>query len=232
MPAATDKAVSKTAFLKEFLEKNPKATTALVNEAWTKAGNPGKVSQTLVGKLRTQLGLAGNIRNTRRTVESNGAPTAAKKPSATTAKPTLGTSRDRTTPKAKAGVGSRGKSGFIKEVLFDNPLANSEAVNKAWKAAGMSGTVSNSLVSKLRSELGLSGNIGRGSRKASRKTGGAKFGASPKRVQRVAGRDRILAEVEGEIDRLIFKLLAVDGMTKAEDALRAARRIIVRSHEG
>ena len=59
---------------------------------------------------------------------------------------------------------NQGKGMFVKEQLNNNPLANAEAVNKAWRAAGMSGSISATLVSTMRSRLGLTGNLGRGRR--------------------------------------------------------------------
>jgi hypothetical protein len=38
----------------------------------------------------------------------------------------------------------------------------------------------------------------------------------------------VLDELEGEIDGLIFKLMGVGGMSDVEEALRQARRLIVR----
>jgi hypothetical protein len=52
-----------------------------------------------------------------------------------------------------------GKSEFVKEVLGKNPLANPKTVNDEWKAAGQGGTISATLVNKLRASLGLSGNL-------------------------------------------------------------------------
>ena len=63
MATATHEKVNKTAFLTDFLGKNPKANSRAVNEAWTNAGNAGTVSPTLVSKLRGELGLSGNIRS-------------------------------------------------------------------------------------------------------------------------------------------------------------------------
>src|SRR6476620_5180239 len=57
---------------------------------------------------------------------------------------------------------SLGKTGFIKEVLNDNPQAGTRAVNEAWKAAGFEGTIGPTLVTKMRSEMGLTGNIPKG----------------------------------------------------------------------
>jgi hypothetical protein len=153
---------------------------------------------------------------------------------------------------------SQGKSAFIKEVLFDNPRANAKTVNEAWKAAGMEGTISESLVKVLRSELGLAGNLrATGKRSAGRaatKTPKAKPATKPKkgpkkkktakaranarsvtptamRQPRSNDRNRVLADIETDIDTLIFKLMKVGGMERVEDALRAVRRVVVRGHE-
>ena len=49
----------------------------------------------------------------------------------------------------------QGKSAFVRDVLTKDRRANHEAVNRAWTEAGHAGTISESLVGKLRSELGL-----------------------------------------------------------------------------
>jgi hypothetical protein len=221
MATAAARRASKTAFLTGFFKRNPTANSTAVNQAWAKAGNPGKVSPSLVSKLRSGLGLAGNTRTTTRT------------PVATP-----------TTKKAGSGKtvpSSKGKSSFIKEVLFDDPKANTAAVNRAWKGNGMKGTISVSLVNKVRSDLGLTGNLRTGakasvSKQAIRKTGKAPtvgVHASPSRVteRRPGNRERTLAEVEDKIDRLILELLEIGGVEKAEDALRAARRVVVRAQK-
>jgi hypothetical protein len=49
----------------------------------------------------------------------------------------------------------QGKSAFVRDVLTKDRQANHEAVNRAWTEAGHGGTISESLVGKIRSELGL-----------------------------------------------------------------------------
>jgi hypothetical protein len=248
MATATHEKVNKTAFLTDFLGKNPKANSRAVNEAWTKSGNAGTVSPTLVSKLRSELGLSGNIRSRSKNAEPGGVAKASKaKPKAAST-----TTREVPGPSATIKPRSQGKGSFIKEVLFDNPLANAVAVNEAWRSSGMEGTISDSLVNTIRSELGLTGNLRKGassgraggkarsstsktkSKTASHKTTGtdASQAARPsEKTGRADNRDRFLAAVEGEIDRLIFELMALGGMEKAEDALRFARRVVVRSHQ-
>src|SRR5512147_2539048 len=45
---------------------------------------------------------------------------------------------------------AEGKSGFLKEFLVDNPDAAKEAIDAAWQEAGHEGTISTSLISKVR----------------------------------------------------------------------------------
>jgi hypothetical protein len=208
MATATATKTTKSAFLTGFLKKNPNANVTAVNQAWAKAGNPGTVSPSLVTKLRSDLGLSGNIRSTPRT---------------SVASPTK--------KSEKATRKSQGKSSFIKEILVDNPQANADAVNKAWKAAGMKGTISISLVGKVRSDLGLAGNIRPGP-KATRKTSPkGKTQATTATKRPPANRERMLVEVEDKIDGLIFELLGIGGVEKAVDTLRAARRVVVRAQK-
>src|SRR5512135_3549070 len=50
-----------------------------------------------------------------------------------------------------------GKSMFLKEYLVDHPDAGKEAIDAAWRAIGNEGTISPSLIGKLRRDLGLAG---------------------------------------------------------------------------
>jgi hypothetical protein len=127
---------------------------------------------------------------------------------------------------------TRGKSMFIKEVLNDNPLANHEAVNKAWRAAGMSGTISPTLVSRMRSRLGFAGNLGRGRRKKTTSTGTtggrpaghATTGANGSTRIMARGKKNNLMELEIDIDRLLMKVVEIGTLPDVEDDLRKARR--------
>jgi hypothetical protein len=60
----------------------------------------------------------------------------------------------------------QGKSAFVRDVLTKDRQANHEAVNRAWTEAGHAGTISESLVGKLRSEMGLTGQQRPGARVA------------------------------------------------------------------
>jgi len=153
-----------------------------------------------------------------------------------------------------------GKTQFVKEVLAKNARANATAVNLAWKADGRDGTISATLVNKLRSTLGLAGNLRARPKKKSGPAPtekppytGKKRGRKPKNLATAGfvlspsqangrkteqaaaavearGKATVhfgsLEEVEADIDRLIFKVMALGGMSAIEDALRQARRLL------
>jgi hypothetical protein len=51
-------------------------------------------------------------------------------------------------------------------------------------------------------------------------------------LPRPAGRDKALDEIEGDLDRLIFKLIALGGMEQIEDELRKVRRLLYHRYSG
>src|SRR3954453_1045924 len=64
---------------------------------------------------------------------------------------------------------NQGKTAFVEQFLASNLDADLDTVNEAWKSAGNEGTVSESLVSKVRSRLkaeGKEGAIGGGAEEA------------------------------------------------------------------
>lgn len=140
------------------------------------------------------------------------------------------------------------KTSFVRDFIQKNSTANRKAVEEAWLAAGHEGSISSALVSNLRSKLGLTA----GSKNAeSNGTSESDKARKPKRKKRgrpakdkasgmvaepatepkprSGGRDRALAEVEGDIDRLIFKLMGIGGMETIEEGLRKVRRLLYRS---
>jgi hypothetical protein len=132
---------------------------------------------------------------------------------------------------------TKGKSMFVKEVLNDNPRANAAAVNEAWRAAGMSGSISAGLVNHLRSRLGFSGNLKRKKRTGTKRGQTSVFASSraatgkPSRGRR---RSSELMDLEAEIDRLLMKVVEIGQLSEVEDSLRKARRqlyadLVVRS---
>ena len=62
MATATTRDQSKSEFIKQVLSENPYANVKAVNEAWHDAGMEGSISPALVNKMRSEAGLAGNLR--------------------------------------------------------------------------------------------------------------------------------------------------------------------------
>jgi hypothetical protein len=122
------------------------------------------------------------------------------------------------------------KSAFVRDFIQKNPKANRKAVEEAWLAAGHKGVISSALVSNLRSRLGLMGQERRRGAKGSASTTIGE--PTLEREPRSAGRDGALDGIEGDIDRLIFKLIALGGMEEIEDELRKVRRTLYRRHSG
>jgi hypothetical protein len=127
---------------------------------------------------------------------------------------------------------NQGKSKFVREVLNDNPQANAAAVNEAWRAAGMSNSISAGLVNHLRSRLGLAGNLRGGRRKRTGVTGTRqgrptvqiRTGTNASTAAMARKQSREWMGLEVEIDRLLMKVAEIGQLPEVEDALRNARR--------
>ncbi|MGO9467402.1 MAG: hypothetical protein ACLQIB_06475 [Isosphaeraceae bacterium] len=133
---------------------------------------------------------------------------------------------------ASTATKSPGKTGFVKEVLVDNPHANPKAVNEAWTAAGMKGTISAALVNKMRAKLGLTGNL---RPKTKKPATGNKRGRRPAATFSAArldsngshgARGQALIELEVEIDRLVCKVIGMGGLPDVVETLITARRLL------
>ena len=204
----------KTSFVKEFLQKNPHGNVAAVNEAWAAAGMSGTIGATLVNKTRSEMGLTGNLR-----AKSKPKAVAQAKGASRMSKPVV----------------NPGKTMFVKEFLNDHPQGNAAAVIDAWQAAGFDGTISTTLVNKMRSTLGLTGNL-RGMPKTGangRATYTGKKRGRPRKettaavnVQPRGHRSTVLNDLEADIDRLIFKAMVIGNLAEIEDSLRRARRLL------
>ena len=141
---------------------------------------------------------------------------------------------------------SEGKSMFLKEYLMDNPGAGAEAVAAAWGEAGNEGTISASLVGKVRRELGLTGKglakakskarkgadaEGRGRTLRKEKGESEREDVERSPAPQVAGGERadVLMGLEDSIDELLHEMKRAGGLPEFEEALRKARRILIRS---
>jgi hypothetical protein len=157
---------------------------------------------------------------------------------------------------ARKAIKGPNKTSFVRDFLKQNPTANRKAVEEAWLAAGHEGSISSAFVSNLRSKLGLTGNLWRASstaegrdapesakiaarrpkqkkrrRPAKSKASGIVAEQIKERVPKAVGRNRALGEIEGDIDRLMFKLIALGGMEDIEEELRKVRWLLYRSYQ-
>jgi hypothetical protein len=207
--ATATKRPGKTSFVNEFLRKNPQSKAKDVNDAWTAAGMSGTISHTVISEVRKELGLI---------VNQTGKPKSAAKAKAA--------------PRMSKTAGSPGKTMFAKEFLNDHPQGNVDAVNEAWQAAGFDGTISPTLINKMRASMGLSGNIRGNTKKPKQGVTGMKRGrprhetAASVNVQPRGNRSTVLEDLEADIDRLIFRAMAIGDLTEIEDSLRRARRLL------
>jgi hypothetical protein len=220
VPTAT-KSQGKTGFVKDFLKDNPKGNTKAVNQAWTAAGLSGTIGPTLINKMRSEMGLTGNLR-------------------ATSQKPRT-VAKEKSTSKVSKTASSPGKTMFVKEFLNDHPQANVDAVNEAWQTAGFDGTISDTLVNKTRALLGLTGNIRGNTKKPKTGVTGKKRGRPRKETTAAvdgqpqrsnSARTVVLDDLEADIDRLIFKMMGIGDLTEIEDTLRRARRLLYGAFNG
>ena len=243
----------KTAFLEGFLPGNRDAGVEAVNSAWVAAGNTGSVSESLVGKIRSKLGLTGRRGTNGGTTVKDAVPTATGK-AKSSPKGSKGASKAEdapSQPKARDGGTGPVKTAFVAEVLGRNPKANVKAINGAWASAGNEGTISDSVIYKVKRELGGDSLTAAAPQKpkARSSTGPKAKPATQTTVQarpepdgvpapkpgggsKSGDRERVLDRVEDGIDDLIIELKQLGGMEEALEALRKARRVVVRSHEG
>ena len=124
---------------------------------------------------------------------------------------------------------------FVKEFLNDHPQSSVNTVIEAWQAAGFNGTISATVVKTVRASLGLTGNLRANTRKSKTAATSKKRGEPRKKtnasvgVQPRANDSALLAklnDLEADIDRLIFRAMAIGDLTEFETTLRQARRLL------
>jgi hypothetical protein len=222
MAATKAKGPNKSAFIRELLRRNPETNLKAVNAAWKKAGHSGSISNPLFYQAKPR-------QNTTSTKGSaNGA----------TARNLI-----ENAPKAPATT-KRGpkKLAFIRELLGRNPELKLKAVNEAWTKAGHKGSISSTSLYLVKSQTNSTSAKGSASgatpgnaaptKSTSRTTTQAQPGHQPASERDASSESNggVLDDLEVEIDGLIFKLMDVGGMSHVEEALRRARRLIVRQH--
>jgi hypothetical protein len=143
---------------------------------------------------------------------------------------------------AKTKTAGPTKMEFIEEQLGRNPQATETTINEAWAQAGHSGSISGSLVYKVKSSKGLTGKVRRG-RKPGRPPGVKKRGpgrppksaisitwdngANAAPARRPARGPAQIEQLEAEFDRLLFKLIDLGTMPEVESLVRKARRLVI-----
>ncbi len=247
----------KTAFVENFLTIDPEAAFAAVNRAWKSAGNDDSVSESLVSKTRSRLKLSGK-RGTDGSADGATAKPVAKGKAKSSSKRTEGEGASKaeeapTQPEGRGGRTGPVKSAFVEEVLGREPKANVAAINRAWAAAGHEGKISDSVVYKVKRDLGPTGrqspgvSASAGAPEPEASEAGTVFGTTEEAPQQSRGPEtpiapapgsetvatvdlgRVVDEVEAGIDDLMFMLKVNGGMPEVEAALRAARRLLTRS---
>jgi hypothetical protein len=156
---------------------------------------------------------------------------------------------------ATGSVVNQGKTPFVEKYFASHPDGNLETVNDAWTAAGNAGSVSESLVGKIRSRLGLTGKktvdeprpIEAPAKVKSRTPKAKKVSKPVEQAPPVSNGshapegaslathgddEEVLDELEEGIDELIHRLRGLGGRPDVVKALRRARRLLVRGHEG
>jgi hypothetical protein len=148
---------------------------------------------------------------------------------------------------ATGPVVNQGKTAFVEKYFNSNPDGNLETVNKAWTAAGNDGSVSESLVGKVRARLGLTARktVEEPKPAESRSKAKPKAKKSIRSVQKpialangshaplaIGHVEDVLDELEEGIDELIQRIRELGDRPDVVKALRRARRLLVRSHEG
>src|SRR5271166_3486960 len=74
---------------------------------------------------------------------------------------------------ATTATATPGKTSFVKDFLNANPQGTTKTVNEAWQAAGFDGTISHPIISQVRKQLGLTGNLPGKTRTAAKGTAAA-----------------------------------------------------------
>ena len=137
------------------------------------------------------------------------------------------------------------RSEFLQDLFQKNPDVNEKAAAQAWAAAGNEGTISPSSFYKAKKEfLGEAAPTAAPRRPKAKSAKGPKAkpasppvvkdepaASTPVKTGTAGGRERVLDQ-EDSIDDLIVELKQLGGTEEALEAIRKARRVIVRSHQG
>src|SRR4051794_29708954 len=130
-------------FLRAFLASNRDARVEDVTAAWTAEGHDDGISESLINKIRSELGLTGKRGTNGRATE--GVATPATKPKSSP-KGVKGKAKKveeaPSQPDVQGDDKGPSRSAFVEEVLGREPGANLRKVNEAWASAGFDGQIS------------------------------------------------------------------------------------------
>jgi hypothetical protein len=112
------------------------------------------------------------------------------------------------------------KQEFVKRALLENPRARAAEIQQAWMEAGNAGTISRSLVSKVRSVLGPQGTTPTPS-----PTAPANGKARVMAFEPIP--DKVHTELELDLDRILFRVMGIGGLPEVECQLRHCRRLLI-----
>jgi hypothetical protein len=250
----------KTVFLEEFLPENRDADEDSVNEAWRASGNEGKVSESLISKTRSRLKIPKKRSSKVREDVGSKAKKMAK-PKEAKGKARAMAEEIPSQPAGQESDRGPSKSSFVEELLGRDPGANLKAVNEAWASSGHEGQISPSIYYKIKRERVGTGETSPTTSRSESVPSKAAPETSPKTPKTdkapslleaasspihpetassdptptlthpSGGHGRELHEIEGEIDELMFRLKGLGNFADVQEALRVARRLLVRSHQ-
>jgi hypothetical protein len=214
MAATKSKGPNKSEFVRRLLARSPETNLRAVNAEWKKAGHTGSISNPLFYQIKSKT----------KSTSAKGSANGTSASTIITKKPAA----------AKSKKGGPMKSAFVRELLGRTPEANLKAVNEAWNKAGCKGSISSTLLHLVKSKMKNASMKGSATGATAGKPGARKPTKQVRSVANghsaVAGGDgELLDELEVEIDDLIFRLKGLGGMPEAEEALRQARRFLVRT---
>ena len=242
----------------EFLPGHRDAGLTEINEAWRAGGHGGKVSESLVSRTRSRLKIP--KKRTASGGDDGGSKAKGKakpSPKGEKGEKTANAQEFTSQPESRAGGSRPNKTAFIREQLGRENTLDFRAINRAWSAAGHEGEISDNLVYKTRASMGIKGRraaqagsqaVVAGPEPSAEAAHAPSATEAGPAVQRSNGRHATppssevtrplsagvhvheLHEIEGEIDELMFRLRGLGDFSGVLQALRTARRLLVRSH--
>ena len=238
-------------FLREFLASHRDAKVEDVTAAWQAEGHDDGISESLVSKIRSELGLTGKKGSNGRATGDDGSKKAQSSQDGSKAKAKK-SPESPPSPDDREEAKGPSRTAFVEELLGREPGANLKKVNEAWASAGHEGQISPSIYYKVKRERGGTSEtspvapekLGRESatgRPKAESEGhvtteagpvGGPSSSKPVGSPRSADREKVLDRVEDGIDDLIGELKQLGGMDVALEGLKKVRRVVVRSHEG